>query len=303
MFLLSNVALNITVVGAGAIGSLWASYLANAGHNISFWTRTPKNLSYSLALDNAEPKHFTTNSESELRKSDVLLVTVKAWQVHDAIIPLLSRLDPRTVILFLHNGMGTVDELPDRIQQHPIILATTTHGAYKPSITLVQHTGSGSTTLGGYNALGKKCQFLADVFANALPKTQWEESIKKALWHKLAINCVINPLTALNQCQNGELLKVQYSNIIERLIDEISAVMIAENLQVEKTALLKSVIQVMQATAKNHSSMKQDIALQRRTEIDYITGYLCKVAEQHQIAVPQNLDLFQQIKKLEKSWS
>jgi 2-dehydropantoate 2-reductase len=303
MFLLSKIALNITVVGAGAIGSLWASYLANAGHNISLWTRTPKNQSYSLALDNAEPKHFSTNSESELRKSDLLLVTVKAWQVHDAIAPLLSRIDPRTVILFLHNGMGTVDDLPDKVRQHPIVLATTTHGAYKPSITVVQHTGSGSTILGGYNELGKKCQFLAGVFAHALPKTHWEESIENALWRKLAINCVINPLTAIKQCRNGELLKAQYSGIIKRLVDEICAVMIAENLHIENTALLKSVNEVMQATAKNHSSMKQDIALQRRTEIDYITGYLCKVAEQHQIAVPQNLDLFQQIKKLEKSWS
>ncbi len=45
---------------------------------------------------------------------------------------------------------------------------------------------------------------------------------------------------------------------------------------------------VIAGTADNRSSMLQDVERGRRTEIDYITGYLLQVAEQHGIDAPHN---------------
>jgi 2-dehydropantoate 2-reductase len=35
---------------------------------------------------------------------------------------------------------------------------------------------------------------------------QWSTDILTRLWRKLALNCAINPLTVLHDCQNGGLL-------------------------------------------------------------------------------------------------
>lgn len=295
--------MNITILGAGAIGSLWACHLANAGHNVSIWSHNPAKSETLLILDNEHPHRFITNSVLQLKNADVLVVTVKAWQVKGAISALLEHLTPETILVFMHNGMGTMEDLPSSLYQHPIVLATTTHGAFKPDPIKICHTGVGSTTLGGHNRLGQRCQFLSEVFENALPSATWCESIDRALWDKLAINCVINPLTAIHQCLNGDLLQEQFSTLVVQLVSEICAVRSAEKFEIKSDALLTSVHQVISATAKNHSSMKQDISHKRTTEIDYINGYLCKVARQHGISVPTNQELYSQIKTIEQSWS
>ena len=317
-------ALNITILGAGAIGSLWAHHLANAGHNVSLWLRTSNTSSLTLTLAenkdttststskcvNEYPKRkkqvnneFFTNNLAQLKASDLVLITVKAWQVKQALSPILDHLMPETMLVFMHNGMGVIDELPEHVDSHPVIVATTTHGAYKPSRSQVIHTGIGTTMFGGYNPLGKQCDFLADVFDHALASASWTHSIQTALWNKLAINCVINPLTALHQCLNGALLDYQYTEQIQIIIAEICAVMQSEKIVITEQDLFDRVINVVKATANNHSSMQQDIAHQRCTEIDYINGYLCRIARQQKINVPVNQNLYSRIKTIEQSWS
>lgn len=161
----------------------------------------------------------------------------------------------------------------------------------------------GTTTLGGYNQLGHRCHFLSDVFDHALPSVGWSDAINKPLWEKLAINCVINPLTALNQCLNGDLAQEKYTSTIEQLIDEVCAVAKTKDINLSTEELSGSVNKVISATANNHSSMQQDIAQQRKTEIEYITGYLLAQAKIHKITAPANQALYEKIKTIEQSWS
>lgn len=60
--------------------------------------------------------------------------------------------------------------------------------------------------------------------------------------------------------------------------------------------------QVIDSTAENISSMLQDIRALRHTEIDYITGYLLKRARAHGIAVPENAQLFEMVKRKESEY-
>ncbi|WP_068712285.1 2-dehydropantoate 2-reductase [Vibrio tritonius] len=300
--------MNIVVVGPGAIGSLWAYHLHQAGHRVSLWHHTPSQSGLyplslcTLAEDTLPTIDFTTNDTEALKTADLLLVTVKAWQLEPALLPLIQHLHPDTIIVCMQNGMGATDSVYEKIQHFPLVLATTTHGAFKTDAQQVCHSGLGQTMLGAANLSGEQCTFLAEVFNHALSEVLWVSDIRIPLWNKLAINCVINPLTAIHQCPNGALDEEQFSPIIKALLGEIAAVMSAESLTTSLEELSLRVHQVIVATKANHSSMKQDIAQQRRTEIDFITGYLIQQAQQHHIAVPNNLRLFEQIKQMEQLW-
>lgn len=293
--------MNITVVGPGAIGSLWACKLHQAGHQVALFSRSDKK-QLTLQLDNSPEIVFNNNDQDFLEQSDLLLITVKAWQVEAALLPLLNKLDTSTILLFMHNGMGAIDQLASHIQPFPIVLATTTHGALKSSPQHVLHTGQGQTQLGSYNPLGAQCSFLADVFSHALFEAKWNPMINNALWHKLAINCVINPLTALHQCKNGQLAQTQYHTKIQKISTEVVDVMKANGIEVDASSLLETIYHVIQATAENYSSMHQDIHNRRRSEIDFITGYLLSSAEKKHIEVPVNTALYQSIKRIENDW-
>jgi len=294
---------NITILGPGAVGSLWACYLQKAGHNVSLWTRksTPSELSLSLNAQENSSHSFSCNDKESLIHCDLLFITVKAWQVESALLPLLPLLSQETILLFMHNGMGAIDNIKEKINHHPILQATTTHGALKENNHTVKHTGLGHTVIGPFNLLGNQCQFIQDVLTHSLPSIEWNSGIEIALWKKLAINCAINPLTAIHQCKNGQLSQPDIHQDVIRICSEVQQVLQQENVEWTETELVSMVNQVISATSENYSSMNRDCFYQRKTEIDNITGYLLQKAEQHGISAPTNQTLYNQIKQLEEN--
>ena len=290
---------NIVILGPGAVGTLWAVKLAQAGHNVSVWSRSSKDTIHCSLQGELTQHTFCNCNEVSLENADLIFITVKAWQVSSAIEPLLEKLHPDLIVLFMHNGMGTIDYLINSLPNNPLLFATTSHGALKITSSEVKHTGWGETKLGALNQKGLSCEFLTQVLNHALKPVEWQKNIHHSLLLKLAVNCAINPLTSLNNIRNGQLSTDAYLPLLERLLDEICCVINAEGLVITREALTKVVNKVITSTADNYSSMHQDIAQQRRTEIDFITGYLLERAEFHNIAVPTNESLFQKIKKIE----
>lgn len=293
--------MNIVILGPGAIGRLWAYQLHKAGHQVALWGTQPAG-EYCLIQDELAPITLAYNQPATLEHADLLLVCVKAWQVGTALLPLLDKLAPQTILLFIHNGMGALDTLTERLSDHPLLMATTTHGALKQGAHHVMHTGQGTTQLGAVNAQGERCDFLVDVLNHALPHVLWTDNIRYALWHKLAINCAINPLTAIENCRNGQLADANYRPLLNQLINELVSVMRAEQVPIEPQQLTESIDRVIEATSQNYSSMQQDVAHQRPTEIDFITGYVIKKAAQHSLAVPVNQSLYRHIHSLQQRW-
>lgn len=291
--------MNIVIVGPGAIGSLWAYKLHQAGHKVSLWG-TKQNQQWMLAADDSPEILFSYNQPQTLINADLLLITVKAWQVEAAITPLLPHVNKDAILLFMHNGMGAADNIAELISEYPVVIATTTHGALKVDAHHVKHTGIGQTQLGAFNLKGSQCTFLVDVLNHALPTVSWNPNIQLALWNKLAINCAINPLTAIHQCLNGALEEDRFRPTLNAVIDELVCVMQAEEIPVDRNQLTTTIDNVIRATAANKSSMYQDIFYRRQTEIDFITGYLVRKAQQHGIEVPANSELYKQIQILEK---
>jgi 2-dehydropantoate 2-reductase len=128
--------------------------------------------------------------------------------------------------------------------------------------------------------------------------------IAQRMWLKLAVNSVINPLSAMYQCRNGELRAIPHiAETIEQLCKEFNTVARADNQQFETTALIDNVMRVLDDTAENRSSMLQDILARRPTEIDFINGFILKRAMQHCILCPQHVGLFDAIKLKEHAFS
>ncbi|EPE37870.1 2-dehydropantoate 2-reductase [Candidatus Photodesmus katoptron] len=287
--------MNISIIGPGAIGTLLACRLVNSGHHVSIWGKSLSS-TISLRINKEQPHLFSNCNKQHLANSELIIITVKAWQVENALVPIVSYLHKDCIIVFMHNGMGVIEHICNKISHHPILLATTTHGVYKPNSMQVFHTGKGITKLGGYNDKGKHCVFLVKLLDHALPEVIWSSSIKVTLWNKLAISCVINPITALEQCANGILFKKRYEHLLINLLNEIVLVMHEEGIETNFFDLSFALGKTIKNTEKNFSSMQQDVFFQRKTEIDFITGYLISKAEKHGILVPKNRFLYQKIK-------
>lgn len=107
-------------------------------------------------------------------------------------------------------------------------------------------------------------------------------------------------MTAVLNQRSGILL--QHKQEIAGLCAELAPLLNMHG--VDKTAdeLQSIVLQVVECTAQNYSSMQQDLAHHRKTEVDYITGYLLQQAEKQGIDLPQHRELYQQVKALESQF-
>lgn len=292
--------MRITVLGCGALGQLWLTALCKQGHEVQGWLRIPQPYcSVNLVEEDGTifNESLTANDPDFLARSDLLLVTLKAWQVSDAVKGLVASLSPTTPVLLLHNGMGTVEEL--KSLPNPLLMGTTTHAARRDGNVII-HVASGITHIGPARAQDGEFSYLADTLQMALPDVAWHNTIRPALWRKLAVNCVINPLTALRDCKNGDLRDVPEE--IEKIAREVAAVIEREGHHISADELIAYVHQVIESTAENISSMLQDVRAMRHTECDYITGYLLRRARVHGIAVPENARLFDLIKRKESEY-
>lgn len=324
--------MNIVIVGQGAIGLLWyhhilqhikgdVAYNKSQLHLLSSKHSLATNLRDShQAVNNAEANDtiqqycFTDHNNDthngniyfakaeDIEQADVIFFCVKSFQILSALIKIVDNLKNNSAIILAHNGMGILSELPTGIEKnHAIYTLLTTHGCLRSAPFCITHTGVGSSDIGlllGENNSTQQ-QSLTQLLNAALPHVNYHKQIKQKQWLKLAINCVINPLTAINNVDNGQINHTAYQDSINILLKEIIAVASAEGVQFDLQELKKTVEDVAYATAKNCSSMRCDVLAKRRTEIDYINGFIHRLGTKHNIATPENTKMWQTVTNLE----
>jgi 2-dehydropantoate 2-reductase len=224
-----------------------------------------------------------------------LLVTTKAYDVRAAVAGIAHLLAQNSVVLLLVNGMGLAEQLSEDWPQLDIFCGTSTEGAYTVSPHRIRHAGHGETRIGRQGQQQPASWF--GQWEGAVTTCVWDSNIATALWSKLAVNCIINPLTAVHGCANGALAwRPELAAQVATLCNEIADISRAAGYADVAATLQQNVAAVIAGTAGNRSSMLQDVERGRRTEIDYITGYLLLVADQHGIDAPRNRALLETIK-------
>ncbi len=299
----TNNKLQIGILGAGAIGQLLFHQLAQGDNSLYLIGRQTEQVQLNFSHQDIKQQRQTTiisvQDTVQLSQLDLVIVCVKAYQVMNALSPLLPQLKAECHLLLLHNGLGPHLEIVPYLQGRGLSLGTTSQGAMREQTWQLIQTGYGLTQLGDYANTAMPTAIKQYLLAH-IPNSQWSEVILPMLWQKLAVNIAINPLTALFNCCNGELAAPKHEALIDDLLDEVVTVAESEAIFLDKQQLKARVFDVIRLTANNYSSMHQDIANGRQTELDAITGYLIKRAQHHGIATPQNKAIYQQMQALEK---
>ena len=293
------------ILGAGSLGCLWAARLARAGFACELILRNRQRLHEYLAQGGqigyraAAPEQsyvvpVAAGLTSDVQEIHCLLLCCKAHDAVAAITAIKSRLASGSQVFLLQNGMGSQQEIARLLPQCRVVPGSSTEGAYLEQPFQVVHAGVGSTLLGDFAGSNEQPAVLADWHQAAI-NWQWSGDIAAALWRKLALNCMINPLTVVHGCKNGDLLS--FSAKLQQLADELSQLLSAAGYPLTGETLYGQGRQVIQATATNISSMLQDVQAGRRTEISHITGYALAQAQRHRLALPVLHQLHQQLRE------
>jgi len=297
------------ILGAGAIGLLWAGMLNRAGFTTTLLFRNSEKLAAfqqngKLSLIQAGHQGQDTQqylSEARLvsdpGRIDNLLLTTKAFAAIDAFNTVKPFLSDDAKVLLLHNGMGPQEALAQQNPELNIWAGSTTDGAYQSAPFQVVQAGKGETRIGALN--GNSSELFRQL-RPAIDNLIHEPDIIPVLWRKLAINCAINPLTAIYNCKNGELVtNPEYRKAMAVICAEVEQVASALDIALFELPLIEQACHIATVTARNSSSMQQDVMHQRPTEIDSINGFLFQQASRAGIEVPANQRLLTQIRNIQ----
>jgi 2-dehydropantoate 2-reductase len=237
-----------------------------------------------------------------------LIVTTKATKAAAAVSSVKERLARDSTILFAQNGMGTVEEInslvfPDVTTRPHYLACVNSHGLFSRGPFSSVHAGFGTVAIGrtvptnhdeiqshGLHGSDKPSYLLGELVRSPLLHAREVSPVE--LLHlqveKLVINSIINPLTVIFNCRNGEILTDRYrARLLGPLLSQASEVIrslpeLQDDVGAQErfsTSRLEAVVrEVAEKTAENTSSMLQDVRAGRQTEIDYINGYIVRRA-------------------------
>ena len=235
---------------------------------------------FAARLSKVIPTALVGRHPAEVPQADWVIVLVKAYDT-PAAVRTARRMKPRGIVS-LQNG------LVESVAQ-----GVTTAAAYREGRRVVP-VATGSTLLPpGFESLARylrRAGFDARV----------TRDIREARLGKLLANVCLNPVTALFRVRNGALRKPPYATLAEALALEAAPVLRAEGLAITPAQAIARVMEVARTTARNRSSMLQDLLAGRRTENDHLAGALLRLARKHRLPAPTHAALHRLIRVMER---
>lgn len=306
--------MEIVVVGPGAIGCLFAAYLARAGSTVWLLDHRPeraKQIGERGITVESERGDFhvqmkVTAKPAEIRSADLLILCVKANNTADAAARLQGTIPPQSHLLTLQNGLGNVERLGEFFDSSRILAGATSHGATLLDVGRVRHAGYGVIWIGETGGTSsslagrEKLQNLAATLNRAGLQAQVVDDIEAVLWRKLMVNVGINALTAILGVPNGELLRIhECTNLMDGAVAEAVKVARHCGINLNPTEEIERVRAVCRSTTTNISSMLQDVRRKKKTEIDQLNGVVVKMAAMYGTTAPVNEVLTALVRSLE----
>ena len=301
--------MNIVILGAGAIGSLFGALLSKKNNILLIGRKDHTDAIKKNGLTvrggtNLIVKVFAEDSiDKIISPPDLLILTVKSYDTESAIKGVRQIIDSNTVVMSLQNGLGNVDKIVRIIDRKNLIAGVTTHGVFFSKPGIIEHTGYGETTLGEVCRQKTGCiKSIADLFDKSGIKTKISANINREIWSKAIVNSSINPLTTIFQCKNGYLIKNPLlENILDKICIESTKVANSEGISLSYNDMIKKTKEIVRDTSENYSSMLQSFKQGKKTEIDSINGKIVEIGKRHSLELPINEVLVYLIKKICKN--
>ena len=292
------------IAGIGALGSLLAGHFCHGDHSVKLLLKNEDQLTVyqnsSLSVISDE-RTLTCHPQAihieHLNHEPIqyLICCVKSFGITKLLMRLKQHLNENSIIILIHNGLGVLDEIKTELPQLRIIHGISTLGAYVESPFTVRAFLEGKIYLGPVvgHFTPNEIHTVCSTFKTAQLPYQWEENIHNRIWEKFALNCIVNILTAIYACKNGDLLLL-HREVLKKLAHEVAEVMNAYDINTSADELFHKATQLINITADNYSSMYKDVQNNLPTELHYLNEHLVLLAQQKNMSTPVNNELLNQ---------
>ncbi len=312
----------ITIVGGGAVGGIIGAYLARSGFNVSIvdrWEEHVYAIREGLIVDGCReqfrlPLHALLPEELE-GPLDVVLLAVKAGDTDNALKMLKPMLGEKSIVITLQNGINE-EIIAAAIGAQRTMGCIVGWGATSVKPGHLTQTSLGLFILGSLQPENIRIlDEMRDILAN-VSECHTTENIYGFRWLKLLGNCSIATATLLGKTIGDALEVEEMPQIITAIVYEglevaakaginietLGARFSPEQYRKQKDFFAEAIINLLKNEHKNIlPAFYQDILKGRKSEIDYINGYIVSKGLELKVSTPVNDLVVKSIHEIEEN--
>lgn len=319
--------IQIGIMGAGAIGCYFGGRLVASGAaDVIFVGR--QSLADAIAEHGLTLREFDDEENipasrirfetgaSALADCDVVLCCVKSGATAETARDLAEVLSPDAVVVSLQNGMRNPDVLRIGLPRNRVVAAIVGFNVVMREHAVFHHTTSGPLLVEVKSA--SRDRRWIDALRASQVEVQEENPIAPEQWTKLLFN-LNNAINALSGVPTRQMvLSRDYRRIVAMVLDEALDVLEVAGIRTAKfrgvplrtmafimrlpTPIVRLVVRAqLRIAPDSRSSMWQDLARGRQTEIDFLNGEVVRLADKHGVDAPLNRRIVELVKAAEQA--
>jgi len=298
----------VVILGAGAMGSLFAARMAKAGIGVTLVDVNEQRLAMiardGLVLsDNDGTSHIAIDARlagDVAGPIDLILLFTKSLHSAAAARSLAHLAKDGPTALTLQNGLGNAEALAEVFGPERVLMGTAHVPAELEPPNKVISAGFKHVHLGGYTPAA---QVLAAPVADALALAGFSPTVAEdapaAVWSKLAFNASLNALALVAGASNADMNNEWGKRIAHAIVAEAVAVAAAAGIALDGAEIVATVDQALAEHGHHKASMLQDYEAGRPTEIEFINGAVAREGERLGVPTPVTATLADIVRLME----
>ncbi|MGH2406395.1 MAG: ketopantoate reductase family protein [bacterium] len=303
----------VVLGGAGAMGGVFGSRLARAGHDVTLvdvWAEAVDAINAGgLRLQESSGAEETVRVRAVTRAvdagpADLIVVFVKCYDTETAVRAIAPLMDDHTLVLSLQNGWGNGSRIGAIVGEDRVLAGVTYHSATVLGPGCVQHTGRGPTLIGELNGTAsERAVHLAANLTTAGLEASATSEVVKEIWSKLALNATVLPVAALLGFRAGRLIEHEGTlDLMRVLLRETVSVANKQGTPLDYDERWQAITSLLQRAAAAKPSMLQDVERRRRTEVEVINGAVVAAGQRMRVPTPNNQAMVWLLQSLQETF-
>ena len=291
--------MKIVVYGIGGVGGYFGGKLAQTNNHITFIARG-RHLEAikanglhvkSIYGDFTAHPAMVTDSILEVDTPDLILLSVKSWQVIPVAKVLKAVVGKNTLVLPLQNGADNADKLLTVFERTNVLAGLCRIISFIAAPGKIHHKAFHPQVLFGElnNEKTVRVQAVKSVFDAAGFDNRIPGDIHTEIWRKFLFICTLSGIGGLTRAKVGVMRSDAYiRNLMVQTAQEIVAVANTKGIALTQTDIDKTFDAIAGQDPNTTASMQRDIMEGKPSELEDFNGYIVREGKKYGISVPVN---------------
>ncbi len=290
--------MRIAIMGAGGIGAVFGAVLAAAGNDVTFIARGAHLAAMQksgLSIVGHREIQITplkaTDKPSTIDAVDIVLLTVKLWDVRASAESLLPLLHDDTAVVTLQNGVDAARMVSEVLGAKHVIggVAEISAAIEEPGVVRL-NSAYARLRFGELDGRrSARASALETVCIDAGLQAELLSDVEKALWQKFMLLVPVSGLTSVTRSSFGAICADPDTRaLLKDCLREVIAVATAKDVAVDADAFEKTMAFIDGMPAEARASMAIDLDLGNRLELPWLSGAVVELGRKLGIATPAN---------------